>query len=212
MSVISNVKIYGLAESIFRSGYPMLNKPPNESEFKNEVSKIENDINNNNFENVHIKRAISLANTKGGGHNQFLTGIIAQFDLSFTNKAWVEAERYTFLDFVSSMSTMHRIGSFSINECCNEFVSKDILKIVNQLRTEYVLIDDKDVERKKESYLKLLYNLPSGLVITAGMSTNYRCLQNIYQQRKTHRLPDWKEFCEEIKKFDMAKELITNGE
>ena len=107
---------------------------------------------------------------------------------------------------------MHRIGSFSINECCNEFVSKDILKIVNQLRTEYVLIDDKDVERKKESYLKLLYNLPSGLVITAGMSTNYRCLQNIYQQRKTHRLPDWKEFCEEIKKFDMAKELITNGE
>ena len=212
MEVISNIEIYGLARSIFRSGYPMLNKSPTESEFKNEVSKIENDINNNNFENVHIKRAISLANTKGGGHNQFLTGIIAQFDLSFTNKAWVEAERYTFLDFVSSMSTMHRIGSFSINECCNEFVSKDILKIVNQLRTEYVLIDDKDVERKKESYLKLLYNLPSGLVITAGMSTNYRCLQNIYQQRKTHRLPDWKEFCEEIKKFDMAKELITNGE
>ena len=212
MEVISNIEIYGLARSIFRSGYPMLNKSPTESEFKNEVSKIENDINNNNFENVHIKRAISLANTKGGGHNQFLTGIIAQFDLSFTNKAWVEAERYTFLDFVSSMSTMHRIGSFSINECCNEFVSKDILKIVNQLRTEYVLIDDKNVERKKESYLKLLYNLPSGLVITAGMSTNYRCLQNIYQQRKTHRLPDWKEFCEEIKKFDMAKELITNGE
>ena len=212
MEVISNIEIYGLARSIFRSGYPMLNKSPTETEFKTEVSKIEKDIDINNFENVHIKRAISLANAKGGGHNQFLTGIIAQFDLSFTNKAWVEAERYTFLDFVSSMSTMHRIGSFSINECCNEFVSKDILRIVNQLRTEYVLIDDKDVERKKESYLKLLYNLPSGLVITAGMSTNYRCLQNIYQQRKTHRLPDWKEFCEEIKKFDMAKELITNGE
>lgn len=110
------------------------------------------------------------------------------------------------------MSTMHRIGSFSINDCCNEFVSADILKIVNQLRTEYVLIDDKDIDKKKEAYLKLLYNLPSGLIITAGMSTNYRCLQNIYQQRKTHRLPDWKKFCKEIKVFPMSKELITSRE
>ena len=106
---------------------------------------------------------------------------------------------------------MHRIGSFNINECCNEFVSKDILRIVNQLRTEYVLIDDKDVEKKKDVYLNLLYNLPSGLIITAGMSTNYRCMQNIYQQRNTHRLPDWKEFCEEIKTFPMVNELITRG-
>ena len=128
MEVIYNIEIYGLARSIFRSGYPMLNKSPTETEFKQNVSIINREIECNNFENVHIKRAISLANAKGGGHNQFLTGIIAQFDLSFTNKAWVEAERYTFLDFVSSMSTMHRIGSFSINECCNEFVSKDILR------------------------------------------------------------------------------------
>lgn len=67
MEVISNIEIYGLARSIFRSGYPMLNKSPTETEFKTEVSKIEKDIDINNFENVHIKRAISLANAKGGG-------------------------------------------------------------------------------------------------------------------------------------------------
>lgn len=213
MSVISNIQIYGLAESIYRSGYPMMSKPPTETEFSNEVSKIEKDIISKNFENIHIKRAISLANAKGGGHNQFLTGIIAQFDLSFTNKAWVEAERYKFLDFVSSMSTMHRIGKIDIDNCCNDYVSEDILNVVNQLKQEYDNVPDYMIAKKKEAYLKLLYNLPSGLIITAGMTTNYRCLQNMFQQRKTHRLPEWREdFCIEIKTFPMAKELITNGE
>ena len=39
---------------------------------------------------------------KGAGHDQFLTGIVVQFDLTFTNKVWPEAERYHFFDFVSS--------------------------------------------------------------------------------------------------------------
>lgn len=208
--VLSNIKVCGLAESIYRSGYPMLHSPPTESEFNIAVSEIEKDINSKNYENIHIKRAINLAKAKGGGHDQFLTGIIVQFDMAFTNKAWVEAERYKFLDFVSSMSTMHRIGSFDIKECCNEYVTEATLKEVHRLRTEYVLIDDKEVEKKKEAFLNLIYNLPSGLIITAGMSTNYRCLKNMYAQRKTHRLPDWKMFCPIIETQPMAKELILN--
>lgn len=43
-------------------------------------------------------RQIKLANAPAGsGHDCFLKGIVVQFDLSFTNKAWVEAERYHFL-------------------------------------------------------------------------------------------------------------------
>ena len=34
---------------------------------------------------------------QGTGHDQYTTGIIVQFDLTFSNKAWVEAERYHFL-------------------------------------------------------------------------------------------------------------------
>lgn len=50
---------------------------------------------------------LSAANP-GEGHDQVLTGIIVQFDLTCTNKMWVEMERYHFIDFVSSQSTMHR--------------------------------------------------------------------------------------------------------
>ena len=62
---------------------------------------------------------------------------------------------------------------------------------------------------KKEAYLELLYNLPSGFELMAGMTTNYRCLKNIYAQRRNHRLPDWHVVCDWIETLPMASELIT---
>jgi hypothetical protein len=95
--VISNVKVYGLEESIKRAKYPM----------STDISKLNSEL---------TKGIKSLANSdKGEGHDQFLTGIVVQFDLAFTVKAFVEAERYHFLDFVSSQSTMHRITKFDLN-------------------------------------------------------------------------------------------------
>jgi hypothetical protein len=40
------------------------------------------------------------------------------------------------------------------------------------------------------------------------MTTNYRQLKTIYSQRKTHRLPEWKEFCAWIETLPYS-ELIT---
>ena len=94
--VVNNVKVYGLEESIKRAKYPM----------STDVDKL-------NFELT--KGIKNLGNSeRGSGHDQFLTGIIVQFDLTFTVKAWTEAERYSFLDFISSQSTMHRITKFGL--------------------------------------------------------------------------------------------------
>ena len=60
----------------------------------------------------------------------------------------------------------------------------------------------------KEDYLTLLYNIPSGIELTAQVVTNYRQLKTIYQQRKTHRLPEWREFCAWVETLPMFKELI----
>jgi hypothetical protein len=208
-----NVAVYGLAESVFRSGYAMMDSPPTEEEFNKEASGINGSLYYPEFfqDNNHIKRSINLANSKGGGHNQFLTGIIVQFDLTFSNKAWVEAERYTFLDFITSMSTMHRIAKFNIRELCNAHVNYESIKVLEKLQGEYWNIPDENIEEKKLAYLQILYNLPSGFEITAGMTTNYRCLRNIYEQRRQHRLPDWQEFCDWVETLPMAKELITGG-
>ena len=102
MAKIENVEVFGLESSIYRSGYPMMAEAPTPEEFKSEVEEIKSCLDNDDYDNKHIKRAVKLATAKGGGHDQFLTGIIVNFDLTFSNKAWVEAERYTFLNFISS--------------------------------------------------------------------------------------------------------------
>ena len=153
-----------------------------------------------------------------------MTGIRVNFDLTFSLKAWVEAERYRFLEFVTSQSTMHRITKFDIKKQCNEYVDDRIIKIVeekveiynNILQTMKELphhdhYDEEMEELKelaKEAYLKVLYNVPSGFQLTARMTTNYRCLLNIYVQRHDHRLPEWREFCELLLDLPYFKELV----
>lgn len=210
MAKISNAVVYGLDSSIYRSGYPMMATAPSEQEFNDAVSEIAMARLAEDYDDQHIKRAIKLANAKGGGHDQYLTGIVVNFDLTLSNKAWVEAERYTFLNFISSMSSMHRVAMFKIGDCCNKYVSRSEIEEAEKLQQVYNGIDgEAEPERKKEAYLDLLYNLPSGFELMAGMTTNYRCLKNIYAQRRHHRLPDWHVVCDWIETLPMASYLIT---
>ena len=102
------------------------------------------------------KRAIQLAHTPAGsGHDQFLTGMIAQFDLTFSNKAWVEAERYHFFDFISSQSTMHRLTKMDFDSVFNEYVSQQTREHMKELQEAY------NENPTKENKLKLLYNAPA---------------------------------------------------
>lgn len=211
MASISNVEVFGLASSIYRSGYPMMDHAPSPDEFKAAVAEIEDALFTGDFQNAHIRRAVKLAQAPGGGHDQFLTGIVVNFDLTLSNKAWVEAERYTFLNFISSMSTMHRASVLPIKGQCNAHVIPEIAAIVEDLQTAYNNIDgEKYPDQKKAAYLDLLYNIPSGFELTAGMSTNYRCCKNMHAQRKDHQLPDWREcVCPWIETLPMATYLIT---
>lgn len=211
MAKISNVQVYGLAESIYRSGYPMMDHAPDRNEFELAVARIRNSI-DGGLDNPHIQRAVKLANATGGGHDQFLTGIVVQFDLALTNKAWVEAERYRFLNFVSSMSTMHRAAVLPIKECSSGYVSPVVLQEAERLQKAYLAIDGAaHPTQKKEAYLALLYNLPAGFELTAGMTTNYRCLKNIYWQRRDHRLHEWHIVCDWIRTLPLAEKLICGG-
>lgn len=202
MKVISNLRCYDLAESIYASGYPMMAEIPQGEEWQREVDAIALAIKNEDYDNPHIKRAIKLANAKGGGHDQFLTGLLVAFDLSFTNKGWVEAERYTFLNFVSSQSTMHRISQMDVENMCSYRVDPRIIEVVNEK------IDKYNETKSLEDYRDLLDNLPSGLIITARLTTNYRCIRNMVEQRSPHRLEVWRWFCEQVKPLPLSKQLI----
>ena len=190
MSKISNVCVYGLEESVAASGYPMATEIMNLIDLKRAGEKDRN-------------RAKKLSATPiGSGHDQFLTSIIVQFDLTFPLKTWVELQRYHFIDFCSSMSTMHRILQMNIEKSCNQYVDEDIITILENYIKKY------QEDPSNENFYKVIYNIPSGFEYTARLTTNYRQLKTIYHQRKNHRLPDWQIFCKWIEKLPYNEWII----
>lgn len=198
---VTNAIVYGLDESIARAKYSMSTDA--------------------NIGNVFLTKGIEkiAQGAPGTGHDQWLTGIVVQFDLTFSNKAWVEAERYHFLDFVTSQSTMHKITQFDLSKSYNKYVDKGIISIIKRKVEEYNKLNDeikgKNVieaevqNRLDDLYLEILYNNPAGFLLTAGMTTNYRQLKTIYLQRKTHKLPEWRDFCHWVELLPYSY-LITN--
>lgn len=209
--IVSNIRIYDLDECFHASGYPMRTSTEWEEARESE-----------------LKRGINLSQAADwqGAHDQFLTGIRVSFDLTFTNKAWIEAERYRFLEFVSSQSTMHRITKFDLRNQYNEYVDPRIIEVMeekvaqhNKLLAELAQTptdDEYNRERLKnlitQKYLEILYSNPAGFMLTARLTTNYRCLKNIWRQRRNHRLPEWRAFCKWIETLPYAKELICYEE
>lgn len=201
--IVSNVKVYGLEDSIRRAKFPM----------SVDINSLSTDI------TPGIQKLAQAE--RGGGHDNWLKGVIVQFDLTFTNKAWPEAERYHWLDFVSSQSTMHRITKFDLDKAYIHYVDKRIIDVVKEKVIEYNELCSRSLpatcdelerleEQKREKYLEVLYNNPAGFRLTAGMTTNYLQLKTIYAQRRTHRLPEWRVFCKWIETLPMS-ELITGG-
>lgn len=210
---VDNVKIYDLKESLIAAGYPMRTTNPD----MDSVELEEKDLNRG------IKLSQATVSADGNqAHDQFLTGIRVAFDLTCSNKMWVEAERYRFLEFVSSQSTMHRISKFDLRKQYNEYVDPRIIDIMEEKVKDYNDMQERikengdiDIQARayvteimKKKYLELLYSNPAGFELTARMTTNYRCLKNIYRQRKDHRLPEWREFCKWIETLPYAQELI----
>jgi hypothetical protein len=192
---IERTEVYGLNKSIIASGNAMRTEMND-----NTLEKSDKDL----------KRAINLGTTKcGEGHDNFLNGIIVQFDLYAPLYMWKQLQRYHFLDFISSQSTMHRLAKFNIKEQCVEDTDEVILNRYQELLDDYN--NNKgmtiSVDEDKKKWRTLVASLPCGFVLGATMTTNYRQLKTIYNQRKHHKLKEWHEFCSWCETLPYFKEL-----
>ena len=200
MPNVSNVRVYGLDEAIRAAKYP---KAVELDGLTAELTK-------------GIKACLNCPT--GEGHDNALNGIIVQFDLTFSQKAWVELQRYHFIDFVSSCSTMHKLQNMNPRLQCNRYVDPRSIYVLNEKIAEYnrllnvrkegIAVSD---DTLKEARLEMLYNIPSGFELTAAMTTNYRQLKTIYQQRRNHALPDWQMFCDFCESLPRFLELTQRG-
>lgn len=188
---IKNETVYGLDFAIKASGNPMrtvLDRTPNTDK--------------------DFIRATKLGQAKSGeGHDNFLKGIIVQMDVVAPLYWRKQAQRYHWFDFISSQSTMHCLLKFNISEQCVPETNKRILKIVEEIKEEYNQIPDEKVEEKKNKWRELVASTPCGFILGASMTTNYQQLKTMYNQRKNHKLKEWRVFCDWCLTLPHFKEL-----
>ena len=172
---IESTEVYGLNKAVIASGNAMRTVMAN-----NLLDPGDKDL----------KRAALLGTTGlGEGHDNFLNGIIVQFDLYAPLYMWKQIQRYHFLDFVSSQSTMHRLLKFDVATQCVSDTDPVIVRRYQDLVADYNAAPD------AAKWRTLVASLPCGFVLGATMTTNYRQLKTIYLQRRNHKLKEWHDFC-----------------
>lgn len=206
MLKIFNHRVYGLEESLIASGYPM------KAEQISEWDDISNFISEKEY-----KRATRLGKVPTGtGHDNFLKGIIVQFDITYPNYWTPQFQRYHFADIVSSTSKMHRITKMDLKKSCNQYVDDIVIENLNKWIEIYNTLDEKKSEieiegkifSKYQLYMKIISNCPMGFEQTMRVTTSYLQLKTIYLQRKHHKLKeDWGAFCNWCETLPYFKEF-----
>ena len=181
---IKSARVYDLDESIAASKYPMQVEPnPKATDLTPTATKL-------------------AQSEAGAGHDNWLLGVRVAFDIDLTAKALIEAERYHFFDVVSCNSTMHRITKFDLDKAYCAYTDPYMIERMK------VLVDNYNSDPTPDNYLRVLYSNPAGFTYTMRITTNYRQLKTIYNQRKTHRLPEWREFTDWIRRLPHSELII----
>ena len=209
---VTNTNVYNLAEALVAAGLPM-NADYNAEKFQEDTEKLynanvmyEEEYNGHPTDLPEIKRAVRLVNAgdDNSGHKNFLTGILVSFNVTASNVWWMQFERYHFIQIVSSQSKMHKLKQLALNNNATELLDEDTIQ---RIKDDLELYEDGVIN--KENFI---YSCPMGLQLTAHCTTNYMQLRTIYKQRKSHKLPEWKKFCDWIKTLPYAEEFITGKE
>lgn len=192
---IENTQVYGLETAIKSSGNPM----------RTELDKSE-------VTEKDMLRAVKLGTTRSGeGHDNFLKGVIVQFDVTAPLYWWKQAQRYHWFDFVSSQSTMHSLLKFDVTTQCVGTTSPKVLAIIDKMVKQYKKLKDGD-QTKADKWQEIVSSLPCGFCLGASMTTNYQQLKTMYLQRRYHKLKEWKVFCTWCESLPEFKKIVIKGE
>lgn len=131
-------------------------------------------------------RAEKLA-MKGMGHSKFLESMMVWIDVRAPRYFWQEADTYR-ISSKQSQATMHTLTKKPL--CQGDFAGGVPDQWIEDLNAKILAGDLFGAKRL----------LPESFLQRRIWCMSYKTLQNIVQQRKNHRLEEWREFCQEILK------------
>ena len=154
----------------------------------------------------------------GPSHRKFMRMITVIVDMTAPLHWWKQMDTYTSGKVQNSTSTMHTITrkhlsmeDFAVNYINEDSISLNMVqKTINYINN---LIDVYNMEsttaaEKAALWRAIIDILPSSYMQRRMVFLSYETLANIYNQRKGHKLAEWKEFLEWIEKLPYS-EFIT---
>ena len=132
-----------------------------------------------------------------GGHNKFLETITLTLDVKAPRYWWQEFDTYRVGVTKQSESTIHTIMARELTD--DDFEGgtfAHFLAELNAIREDYIATEDD--EEKQVAFDDMKSALPEGYLQRRIVCLNLKTLQNIYHQRKNHKLPQWHMFFPDI--------------
>lgn len=124
---------------------------------------------------------------KDTGENKFLEHIAVWLDIDAPRYWWQQMDTYRVGISKQSESTMHTLTKRPLTQA--DFavpIETVILDRINKL------INARDWRAVKA-------NLPEAFLQRRVVATNYKVLRHIVAQRAEHRLPEWQDFCNQLR-------------
>ena len=126
-----------------------------------------------------------------------------------------EYDTYKIGTVANSESTMHKLAETPITK---EHFSFDSMDDFFPLGTDWFEDHIQDCEKLRKLYLEtqdirywraLIQLMPSAWNQKRTVTLNYQVLRNMYLNRKSHKLSEWRSFCDMIDKLPYSSDLIS---
>ena len=216
MIKIENIDVYGFEAAIRGARNPM-----------NSWDRMDSCYNNGEFEigenDYDLLRRLTIA---GPEHRKWNRMVTATMDITAPLYWWKEYDTYKVGTVANSCSTMHKIQAkkFTLDDfshdhlyekengwiedeygykwCCAPTCLETTINTLNAYRYQYNKTKD------KKYWWQMIQLLPSSYNQKRTVHLNYEVLGTMYHQRRHHKLDEWVEFCDTIKRLPYS-EFIT---
>ena len=143
------------------------------------------------------------------GERKFLESIYTWWNVVAPRGVWQEMDTYR-ISTKQSESTMHTLCKKSVTQDDYEYpIDDEYLAKLNKLINEYK--ECKDPSQRRHLKVLIKNANPEGYLQRREWCINYAVIQNIYNQRHDHELPQWHYFlCHVVAQLEHPEFIIEN--
>lgn len=148
---------------------------------------------------------------KGGSEAKFRRMIAVYLKITAPRSWWTQMDTYTVGKVQQSESTMHNLTSKEVERSdfstdnFGPYAEKALdmsINSLNRLRAYYL------ENHSKEVWRQMVDLLPQSYLQTRVVMLNYEVINKIYHERTGHKMSEWTDFLDEMRKLPLADELI----